>query len=160
MGRRRGAPASSLDLLLDTICNTFGGVVFLAILTIILLQMSGHDAESTSPEVPRQAELADLELRREDAAARLKTLRAATAQQDALREQLVPADVRELAKTLPVRGPVRRTVHGWQTRRRKTRRHGAGGETVRALAANACLRDSDSRVALGPGGGTGTSAWA
>lgn len=32
MGRRRRGSASSLDLLLDTICNTFGGVVFMAIL--------------------------------------------------------------------------------------------------------------------------------
>ncbi|HUY34066.1 MAG TPA: hypothetical protein VMV69_15060 [Pirellulales bacterium] len=100
MARRRGAPASSLDLLLDTICNTFGGVLFLAILTVILLQMSGREAENASPEVPRQAELAGLELRREDLAARLKTLRAAADQQDALREQLAPADERELAATL------------------------------------------------------------
>ena len=30
MGRRSSANESSLELLLDTICNTFGGVLFLA----------------------------------------------------------------------------------------------------------------------------------
>jgi hypothetical protein len=51
MTRRRGhAPLDdSLDLLLDTITNTFGGVLFLAILVTVLLQ---------STEPPRQSEAA------------------------------------------------------------------------------------------------------
>ncbi len=40
---------SSLDLFLDTICNTFGGIVFLAILLSVLVQM-----RSKEPEVDRQ----------------------------------------------------------------------------------------------------------
>lgn len=38
--RRRPAPTDSLELLLDTICNTFGGVLFIAILVVLLLQMT------------------------------------------------------------------------------------------------------------------------
>lgn len=57
MGRRRRNGDSSLELLLDTICNTFGGVLFLAILVSLLLK-SVHDRPSASPasnEPPRPA---------------------------------------------------------------------------------------------------------
>ena len=37
---RSSPPSDSLELLLDTLCNTFGGVLFIAILVVILLQMS------------------------------------------------------------------------------------------------------------------------
>ncbi|MDD3470975.1 MAG: hypothetical protein PHE53_13515 [Thermoguttaceae bacterium] len=38
--RRRRQTGGSLELLLDTICNTFGGIVFLAMLVIVLLRSS------------------------------------------------------------------------------------------------------------------------
>ncbi len=38
MGRRKRETPSSLELFLDTICNTFGGIVFLAILLSIIVQ--------------------------------------------------------------------------------------------------------------------------
>ena len=34
MSRRSAAKQDSLELLLDTICNTFGGVLFIAILVV------------------------------------------------------------------------------------------------------------------------------
>ena len=40
MSRKSSASSDSLDLLLDTICNTFGGVLFIAMLVIILLNIS------------------------------------------------------------------------------------------------------------------------
>ena len=40
MSRRRTVSGESLDLLLDTICNTFGGVVFIALLVVLLLRLS------------------------------------------------------------------------------------------------------------------------
>ena len=40
MRRRRSSNGDSLDLLLDTICNTFGGVVFIALLVALLLRLS------------------------------------------------------------------------------------------------------------------------
>lgn len=45
MGRRRSKlPSSSLDLFLDTICNAFGGIMFLSILISVLLQFRGKDS--------------------------------------------------------------------------------------------------------------------
>ncbi len=41
MTRRRSVRQDSLELLLDTICNTFGGVLFIAILVVLLLQQAG-----------------------------------------------------------------------------------------------------------------------
>lgn len=56
MSRRKAAAADSLELLLDTICNTFGGILFIAILVIILLQTTGTtgmtgDREQSAPEL-------------------------------------------------------------------------------------------------------------
>ncbi|PQO28217.1 hypothetical protein [Blastopirellula marina] len=54
--RRRSNSADSLELLLDTICNTFGGVLFIAILVVILLRMTGEssDEEQTPSIAPEQ----------------------------------------------------------------------------------------------------------
>lgn len=51
MGRRRKRTnSSSLDLFLDTICNAFGGIMFLSILISLLLQMRSDEKEShTNP---------------------------------------------------------------------------------------------------------------
>jgi hypothetical protein len=60
--RRRRADDSSLELLLDTITNTFGGILFIAILLSLLLKSSSKSAaEATSRALPmspvEQAEL-------------------------------------------------------------------------------------------------------
>lgn len=60
MGRRRkNSPSSSLELLLDTMCNTFGGVMFIAIsLTVIASMMTPQaSTESQSQAVKNAAEL-------------------------------------------------------------------------------------------------------
>jgi hypothetical protein len=48
MRRRNTEPVDSLELLLDTICNTFGGIVFLALLVCLLSFQSGRSAPSAS----------------------------------------------------------------------------------------------------------------
>lgn len=48
MGRRSSTSDSSLELLLDTICNTFGGVLFLAMLVSLLLTQTRKRTESES----------------------------------------------------------------------------------------------------------------
>lgn len=49
MKRRRAlAPADSLDLLLDTMCNTFGGIILLALL-VALMPQKRVDGETPSP---------------------------------------------------------------------------------------------------------------
>ncbi len=58
MTRRRKAPADSLDLLLDTICNTFGGILFIALLVVLLLQVSGTpQAAMSTTEMLQASEL-------------------------------------------------------------------------------------------------------
>ena len=64
MGRRRHDEESSLELLLDTICNVFGGVVFIAILLALLssaaesdLTQDTMDASTLADTIRRQREV-------------------------------------------------------------------------------------------------------
>ncbi|MDR1484612.1 MAG: hypothetical protein LBT09_07285 [Planctomycetaceae bacterium] len=53
MKRRRNSPQSSLELFLDTICNTFGGILLIAILVAVQIRQTEGNietTESTSPE--------------------------------------------------------------------------------------------------------------
>lgn len=100
MGRRRRGPGSSLDLLLDTICNTFGGVVFIAILVIVLLQMTGSTQLDVPPGEAEQKELIALEARRDDVESRLKSLRETAAQQEAILTQITDPNDEALAADL------------------------------------------------------------
>ena len=51
MSRKRPdeSNSASLDLLLDTICNTFGGVLFVSMLVVILLNMSAAEVSDEPP---------------------------------------------------------------------------------------------------------------
>lgn len=56
MSRRRGPEDSSLELLLDTICNTFGGILFLAMLVSLLLTQTQRRTEAAAAKAdPRPA---------------------------------------------------------------------------------------------------------
>jgi hypothetical protein len=44
--RRHRSQTSSLDLFLDTICNAFGGIMFISILISILIQMRGGSSDA------------------------------------------------------------------------------------------------------------------
>ena len=98
MGHRRGIKQDSLELLLDTICNTFGGVLFIAILVVMLLAQTGSGTGSREPEKPvptpeeieaRSRELATL-------SAEVLRQQQIQASQAALVESLVPDTIREL----------------------------------------------------------------
>lgn len=95
MARRRKHDGGSLELLLDTICNTFGGIVFIAILVVILLQFSQPQSEQQPVE---RADPIVLEQRRNEMAVlKAKTIRAreaATSQRQTL-EKFAPDAVRE-----------------------------------------------------------------
>lgn len=64
-GRRRRADDSSLELLLDTITNTFGGILFIAILLSLMLRSSSRAARETAArsEPMSAVEQAELESR-------------------------------------------------------------------------------------------------
>lgn len=63
--RRNNLNGDSLELLLDTICNTFGGVLFIAILLVVLLQLSPAMTESVPEESPSPGDTESLEEARE-----------------------------------------------------------------------------------------------
>ncbi len=50
MKRRNREPTDSLELMLDTICNTFGGIVFLALLVCILSKNVVHNRRSQADQ--------------------------------------------------------------------------------------------------------------
>lgn len=62
MGRRSNSNSTgSLDLFLDTICNAFGGIVFISILISVLAQMQGgatSEEDTPSPSPQNAAEIA------------------------------------------------------------------------------------------------------
>jgi hypothetical protein len=78
MQRHRRPQDSSLELLLDTICNTFGGVLFLAMLTSLMLAQTQRDGVAP-PAQPgpavSMAELLRLDTRAKSATFELLNLR-------------------------------------------------------------------------------------
>src|SRR5688500_11906818 len=96
MRRRRTQPPDSLDLLLDTITNAFGGILFLAILVVLLMQKNRHRFDSSVNEDPGAPErLAQL---RTEIAIRRRTLES----QSQLMSQLSLTTARELLDELKV----------------------------------------------------------
>ena len=61
MSRRRGEEESSLELLLDTMCNTFGGVMFIAISLLVILSVMTKDIPMEQ-EKPMDAETLQQEI--------------------------------------------------------------------------------------------------
>jgi len=96
MARRNDLNDSSLELLLDTICNTFGGVLFLAMLVSLLLTQTRKRSEleaQTADPVPAvsAADLVRLEVR------------ADKVERERARLEVVLADVRQMGSEL---GPI------------------------------------------------------
>lgn len=56
---RRRPQGDSLELLLDTICNTFGGVLFIALLVVILLELS-HEPQPSAAGLVSPATIEEL----------------------------------------------------------------------------------------------------
>lgn len=50
MNLRRQKPNDSLDMLLDTMCNTFGGIILLAVLVTLLTSRERHGGVATTTE--------------------------------------------------------------------------------------------------------------
>jgi len=100
MARRRAMKQDSLELLLDTICNTFGGVLFIAILVVLLLQQTGKAPASASTAVMTLSttELQTLTTRFELVDAELSRLKQNRESQDALVESFAPLEVRQLVE--------------------------------------------------------------
>jgi TolA-binding protein len=54
--RSRVSESDSLDLLLDTICNTFGGILFISLLVVIMINTSRPQATPTPQEIAAMRE--------------------------------------------------------------------------------------------------------
>lgn len=54
MARRASAEITSLELLLDTVCNAFGGIVFITLLLAILSRNAGGKAADRPPSDPKE----------------------------------------------------------------------------------------------------------
>lgn len=50
MNLRRQRPSDSLDMLLDTMCNTFGGIILLAVLVTLLTSKERHGSAATASD--------------------------------------------------------------------------------------------------------------
>jgi len=75
MARRSDFGADSLDLLLDTICNVFGGIILMAILVVLQTQTSaGRIPEPTTEDVDRSLEAQRLRFECERLGGRLTVL--------------------------------------------------------------------------------------
>jgi hypothetical protein len=96
MRPRRKALPNSLELLLDTICNTFGGVLFLAILVSLMLRLSSPLREDVPTVEALQKEMLALESQQEDVFARLETLRLAAASQETMVDRFTTPDIAQL----------------------------------------------------------------
>jgi len=105
--RRRVSNSDSLDLFLDTICNAFGGLLFLAILLTLLVQMRSHDDSGSSQKVVSQVEIERLALevktaqrRREELSAQVAKLSQLAGKMDASPLQQKANAIEELQKKL------------------------------------------------------------
>lgn len=94
MARRRKEDSDSLELLLDTICNMFGGIVFITLLVVLMLQSKpSTTTHHTIPVDARQLQKFQLDL--EIARAQSERFQKARARQIALLEKYVPADLKQ-----------------------------------------------------------------
>lgn len=61
MSRSRHVTSDSLDLLLDTICNTFGSLLFLSLLIVLMVQHRSREVAPTPPSSQAEMQLAQLQ---------------------------------------------------------------------------------------------------
>ncbi len=90
--RRSNQNTSSLDLFLDTICNAFGGIMFISILISILVQMRGEQEHDPSPA--KTISHAEARLM-EDEYEQLQRARETLRQEIASQEKLLVGDSKE-----------------------------------------------------------------
>ncbi|WP_237228626.1 hypothetical protein [Rubinisphaera sp. JC750] len=94
MARRRTENADSLELLLDTICNMFGGIVFISLLVVLMMQTS--PSSSTSENTPIDPlDVQKLQRDWEIARAQAERTRQARSQQLEFLGKYVPPDLKE-----------------------------------------------------------------
>jgi hypothetical protein len=97
--RRSEVDTSSLELLLDTITNTFGGILFVLILVILLLRMGENAAQSRFAATDDQ-KTQELRGKLHDRQSELQSLRQVAASQQAALTSLAQGDAKEFQARL------------------------------------------------------------
>jgi chromosome segregation ATPase len=91
--RRASGPGDSLELLLDTICNAFGGILFLTILLTMLLRLSHPKTDSQAATETARHEMIELSSQLEMILSELETLENSLAVQTETRARLASAEL-------------------------------------------------------------------
>jgi len=100
MSRREPSQDGSLDLLLDTICNTFGGVLFISMLVVVLLNMTSSQVAVEPPSPKAQDELVEWQRRLTDSEEEVERLRTALRDQERIERLVLEPGLEELVKRL------------------------------------------------------------
>lgn len=98
MSRRhhRRQSTDSLELLLDTICNTFGGVLFIALLVTILLQMAGGSISSSQSTTMSLEEIESLVREQDDLLWEISRFQENQQSNEMLESRLAPTEIRNM----------------------------------------------------------------
>ena len=96
--KQSSAASDSLDLLLDTICNTFGSIVFLSLLVVLMVRQQQRDTTDRPPppSEEEQLQLADLQIENARLQETVERLRGQVKQLD--EEKALPEARRALGK--------------------------------------------------------------
>ena len=96
---------SSLDLLLDTVTNAFGGILFLSILIVLMLRMTSAQTQptETTADQPSQAEMLHLQTELADARSELAQLQAVSTLQAEFAESLTDESLKARHQELQAR---------------------------------------------------------
>lgn len=100
MSRKAASIGDSLDLLLDTICNTFGGILFIAMLVAILTSQISRDAATSAPTAESSRTLRGLRSELTQSEARLTKLRQAVRQKEDLERKFADPESLGLLNSL------------------------------------------------------------
>lgn len=143
MSRRRRLDDSSLELLLDTICNTFGGVLFLAMLVSLMLTQTRKavDAQpATAAPAVSAADLVRLETRAADASRAVETLEEQVRQARRAAGDLAVPNAEELVAAMETAEHRAREAEARRTRLLQS----VAGEQA-AAARSSAAREADDR---------------
>jgi hypothetical protein len=104
MSRRgRTSDVESMDLLLDTICNAFGGVVFIALLVVILVSISSQQSGARMPTRLAAAEFVELQNEHRQLQRQMEQLEMALSQSSAVTETILSDETLRLAREYQAR---------------------------------------------------------
>lgn len=100
MSRKAASSGDSLDLLLDTICNTFGGILFIAMLVVLLTNQLSRDAATAAPNAESSRALRRLRGELTESQSRLTKLRQAVRQKEDLERRFADPESLALLESL------------------------------------------------------------